>query len=138
MSEKNKIKCLEDHTRKLEEEIRSINLKNSKLSAEDYLREKTKLETLKNLLAIARNELNSHLHHYKFTLTGEMIGAKGVIAQKIVRNRLFSDINCNAKVPSTLKTHVKSTRPLIDIIQRDYSSMFVDGKFEIKRLKQLR
>src|SRR4051812_39808805 len=91
MSEQNKIQCLQQHMQTLVEEISLIDLKNPRLSAEEYLIEKTKLQTLKNLRAIARNELNSLLHQYRFTLRGKIQGQKGEISERVVRTRVFTD-----------------------------------------------
>ena len=138
MSDQNKIKCLEHHIQNLLEEISLIDIKNPRLSAEEYLTEKTKLQTLRNLKAIARNELNSLLHQYRFTLRGKIQGSKGEIYEKVVRNRVFTEINCNASARTSVKMGPAVSQPLIDIIQKDYSTYFVEGKFEIKRIKKIR
>lgn len=138
MSEQYKIKCLQEHIQSLTTEMATIDLKNPRLSAEDYLNEKTKLQGLKNLRAIARNELNAHLHQYRFTLSGKIIGQKGEMYERVVRTRVFSDIDCTIVSPTEIKGSVENSQSLIDIIRQDYSTYFVEGKFEIKRIKKIR
>ena len=136
MSEQNKIQCLQAHIQKLIEEISLIDLKDPKLSAEQYLTEKTKLMGLKNLKAIAKNELNSLLHQYKFTLHGKIIN-RGEVSEKIVRTRVFTDIDCNVKAPATIKM-ASASQPLLDMIHKDYGTYFFEGKYEIKRIKKVK
>jgi hypothetical protein len=138
MSEQEKIKCLEKHIKVLMDEIATIDLKSPRLSAEDYLIEKRRLQSLKNLGAIARNELNSLLHQYRFTLSGKISGSKGAVYERVVRTRVFSDIDCMIVSPATIKSSPEVSQPLIDIIKRDYSTYFLEGKFEIKRIKKIR
>lgn len=137
MSEQNKIKSLRSHIQNLNDEIASIDIKNPKLGAEEYLLCKTQLNTLKNLRAIARNELHSLLHQYRFTLSGKIIGSKGEIFERVVRTRIFSDINCTIVSPATI-TGPDNSEPLLDIVRKDYSTYFLEGKFEIKRIKKIR
>ena len=120
------------------DEISTIDLKSPRLSAEDYLLEKRRLQSLKNLRAIARNELNSLLHQYRFTLSGKITGSKGDVYERVVRTRVFSDIDCIIVSPATIKSSPEVSQPLIDIIKRDYSTYFLEGKFEIKRIKKIR
>jgi hypothetical protein len=136
MSEQNKIQCLQEHIQTLVEEISLIDLKDPKLSAEQHLTEKTKLMGLKNLRAIAKNELNSLLHQYKFTLRGKILN-KGEISEKVVRTRVFTEFDCNVQGPATIKMSSASA-PLIEMVQKDYSTYFLEGKFEIKRIKKVR
>jgi hypothetical protein len=138
MSEQEKIKCLQEHIQLLMDEISTIDLKSPRLSAEDYLLEKRRLQSLKNLRAIARNELNSLLHQYRFTLSGKITGSKGDVYERVVRTRVFSDIDCIIVSPATIKSSPEVSQPLIDIIKRDYSTYFLEGKFEIKRIKKIR
>jgi hypothetical protein len=138
MSEQEKIKCLQEHIQLLMDEISTIDLKSPRLSAEDYLLEKRRLQSLKNLRAIARNELNSLLHQYRFTLSGKITGSKGDVYERVVRTRVFSDIDCMIVSPATIKSSPDVSQPLIDIIKRDYSTYFLEGKFEIKRIKKIR
>jgi hypothetical protein len=138
MSEQEKIKCLQEHIQLLMDEISTIDLKSPRLSAEDYLLEKRRLQSLKNLRAIARNELNSLLHQYRFTLSGKITGSKGDVYERVVRTRVFSDIDCMIVSPATIKSSPEVSQPLIDIIKRDYSTYFLEGKFEIKRIKKIR
>lgn len=138
MSEQEKIKCLQEHIQLLMDEISTIDLKSPRLSAEDYLLEKRRLQSLKNLRAIARNELNSLLHQYRFTLSGKITGSKGDVYERVVRTRVFSDIDCIIVSPATIKSSPDVSQPLIDIIKRDYSTYFLEGKFEIKRIKKIR
>jgi hypothetical protein len=120
------------------DEISNIDLKCPNLSAEEYLTEKVKLQSLKNLRAIARNELNSLLHQYRFTLSGKIIGQKGEMYERVVRTRVFSDIDCTIVSPATIKGASGGSTPLLDLIRKDYSTYFVEGKFEIKRIKKIR
>lgn len=138
MSEQEKIKSLQFHIEQLIAEVRTINLKNPKLSAEDYLNEKGRLTYLKNLKAIARNELNSLLHQYRFTISGKILSSKGEICERIVRARVFSDIDCTIDGPATLKNANGDTASLLAKIQNDYANYFVEGKFEVKRVKKIR
>lgn len=138
MSEQEKIKCLQNHIQEVMDEIATIDLKSPRLSAEDYLLEKNRLQSLKNIRAIARNELNSLLHQYRFTLSGKILGTKGDIFERVVRTRVFSDIDCMIASPATFKSSPEVTQPLIDMIKKDYSTYFVEGKFEIKRIKKIR
>jgi hypothetical protein len=138
MSDQEKIKCLQDHIQSLMDEIATIDLKSPLLSADDYLIEKHRLQSLKNLRAIARNELNSLLHQYRFTLRGKIAGSKGVEYERVVRTRVFSDIDCTIVSPATIKNAPEVSQPLIDMITKDYSTFFVEGKFEIKRIKKIR
>ncbi len=138
MPDKEKIKCLQDHIQALMDEIATIDLKSPLLSADDYLIEKRRLQSLKNLRAIARNELNSLLHQYRFTLSGKILGTKGAEYERVVRTRVFSDIDCTIVSPATIKSSPEVSQPLIDMIKKDYSTYFVEGKFEIKRIKKIR
>jgi len=138
MSDQEKIKSLQDHIQALMDEIVSIDLKSPHLSADEYLIEKRRLQSLKNLRAIARNELNSLLHQYRFTLRGKILGSTGVECERVIRTRVFSDIDCKIVSPATIKNSPEVSQPLIDLITKDYSTFFVEGKFEIKRIKKIR
>jgi hypothetical protein len=138
MSEQEKIKCLQDHIQGLMDEIATIDLKSPQLSAEDYLVEKRRLQSLKNMRAIARNELNSLLHQYRFTLSGKILGNKGDVFERVVRTRVFSDIDCMIVSPATIKSAPEISQPLLDMIRKDYATYFLEGKFEIKRIKKIR
>jgi hypothetical protein len=138
MSEQEKIKSLQFHIEQLVAELRTIDLKNPKLSAGEYLLEKERLTHLKNLKAIARNELNSLLHQYRFTIAGKILSNKGEICERVVRARVFSDIDCTIDAPATLRNADGNTASLLAKVKTDYANYFVEGKFEVKRVKKIR
>lgn len=138
ITDKEKIAALQFHIEQLVEEMKAINLNNPKLSAEEYLEEKNKLQNLKNLRAIARNELNSLLHQYRVTLSGQVLSNKGEITNRIVRKRLFTDIDCIIDSPATIKSSQKEGLQLLEIVKNDFSGIFYEGKFEVKRVKKIR
>jgi len=137
MPDQTKIRCLQDHIQLLLEEISSIDLKNPNLSAEEYLREKNRLQSLKNLRAIARNELNSMLHQYRFTLTGKIVAAGGQVAERIVRTRVFTELDCRVVAPAMVRVEAPHSQPLIEIVKKDFSTYFLEGTLAIKSIKKL-
>lgn len=138
MSEQEKIRSLQLHIDQLVLELKTIDLKNPKLSAADYLMEKERLMYLKNLKAIARNELNSLLHQYRFTIAGKILSNKGEICERVVRARVFSDIDCTIDSPATLRNADGNSANLLAKVQNDFANYFVEGKFEVKRVKKIR
>lgn len=138
MSEQEKIKSLQFHIEQLVEEVRAIDLKNPKLRAEDYLIEKDRLTYLKNLKAIARNELNSLLHQYRFTIAGKILSNKGEVCERVVRARIFTDIDCTVDSTAKLGNADSNSANLLARVKNDYANYFVEGKFEVKRVKKIR
>lgn len=136
MTNYDKAKKLQSFIRNLYDELAPLDPKDPKLSATEYLEVKKKREHIQNLIAIAKNELLAVSHQYKLKLVG-VAQDKGEIVRRIVKDKIVTEIDCQVKPMSKINLNAGSHKPLLDLINRNYSSLFHEGRYEIKSITQV-
>lgn len=139
MTTTNEIELLKQHIRELSQEIASLKkMINPYMTSKEYNEVHSKFLNLSNIKAIAKNELANQLHYYKVTLRGRKNSTNGEVQEKVFRRKLITEIDCKPYPSKALDTSIDSHNELFNYLQRSYSSFFLDGKFSVQRVVQLK
>jgi hypothetical protein len=125
------------YIKELYSELATIDPNQSNLTAAQYLEMKTKLKNVTNLIAIARNELRAVTHLYKLKLIGDIENKSGELIKKTLKEKVFTEIDCQLLSHRRLKLSNRFHKPMLDFIKANYSDKFFEGRYEIKSIVQL-
>lgn len=139
MSSTNELEILKQHVRELTTEINSVQKQITPyLTSKEYIALHAKFLNLSNLKAIAKNELNNHLHYYKVTLKGKKKSGEESPNEKVFRRRLISELDFKSYTSKSNASLIETDNEMFAYLKRSYSNFFAEGKFSVQRIVQIK
>jgi len=139
MANTDQLRILKQHIYELSSEISALKKSiNPNMAFKDYREVHVKFLSLNNFKIIAKNELSALMHQYRVTLSGKMTGENDESVEKVSRRRILTEIDCNLRNSKNLDLSIDAHSHMYTYICDHFSSQFVDGKFRIKSIIQIR